>query len=533
VSASTLSPIQQFPRTAGIAIPLFSLRGKDDVGTGAILDLVPFIDWLHRWHQGVVQLLPINESAPDEASPYNALSAFAIDPTYISTGHVPDIAKSLAARQWLSSPQVRRKLAPLADATHRVRRGAHAFKLRLLEFGFGEFQTRGASTARGARFADFCRRNAWWLDDYALFRALKERRQWTSWETWPQPVRRRDPATLQRVRATMRTRISFGQYIQWIAAEQWQEIRAHARACGVLIKGDLPFVCARDSADVWAHQDLFDPTSSAGAPPDEFSATGQRWNLPLYDWNMMRAADYQWWRQRVRQARELYDLFRIDHVIGLYRTFAIPTQDGGAAGFVPNDEAAQLRQGTELMTAILHEAPPARVMAEDLGTVPAWARASLTGLGIPGYKVFRWEWHDGAYLDPRTYPPLSVATTGTHDTDALSAWWDGLSVDPRMAILRLLDLDAQDAAHASLPLVPLLRRLYEAGSLLTILPIQDVLGWPERINVPATTTDDNWTYRLPVETAHLDERPEIRERMEIARALIDRTGRNTCTDADA
>ena len=143
----------------------------------------------------------------------------------------------------------------------------------------------------------------------------------------------------------LRTRIRFAQYLQWLAAEQWAEVRAHARQRGVLIMGDLPFVCSRDSADVWAHQELFDFSSSAGAPPDAFSATGQAWGLPLYNWDALRRSDYEWWRQRIRQARELYDLFRIDHVVGLYRTYAIPVHAGGTAGFVPHDEHEQRDAG--------------------------------------------------------------------------------------------------------------------------------------------------------------------------------------------
>ncbi len=512
-------------RAAGVAVPLFSLRGAADLGGGDIFDLIPFIDWLARWHQGVVQLLPINEGAPGEASPYSALSAFAIDPSYLAAARVVEIEHSAAAQRWLRTAPVRRKRERLEQAPQRERAAACGFTLRLLEFGFAEFVAH-ADAQRQARFDAFCARQAWWLEDYALFRAIKERRHFSSWESWPERLRARQPAALAEARLQLGARVRFAQYLQWLAAEQWAHVRAHAQRRGVLLMGDLPFVCGRDSADVWAHRELFDLSSSAGAPPDAFSPTGQAWGLPLYDWDALRHSGFEWWRQRVRHARELYDLFRIDHVVGLYRTYAIPVADGGTAGFVPRDQPAQLAQGHDLMTAIVAEAAPAGVVAEDLGTVPDWVRHDLTTLGIPGYRVFRWERQDHSFIEPRTYPALSVATTGTHDTDTLVAWWDELDAPEREAIYRLLDLDSSvTTQHSPLPLLPLLEILYAAGSSLTLLPIQDLFGWPERINVPATISADNWSYRLPVTIDRLDELPSVRERMERVRALIDAAGR--------
>ena len=523
----------QFPRAAGVALPLFALRGAHDIGTGEILDLISFIDWMDCWQLRVVQLLPINETAIGEASPYNTLSAFAIDPAYISVSHVPDIEHSQTAQELLSTPRVRAQMRRWKKSPERQRRGVCALKLRLLEFGFEAFQQLPPSSDRSAAFERFCELNAWWLDDYALFRVIKERRRWTSWEAWPDALRDRETVEVQRMATTVRTRVRFFQYVQWIAAEQWSAVRDHARRRGVLIKGDLSFVCGRDSADVWSHQTLFDLSSSAGAPPDAFSATGQAWGLPLYNWRAMRASGFGWWRQRARQGADLFDLFRVDHVVGLFRTYAIPVRDGGAAGFVPHEHAEQASQGDDLLTAIVEEAGASGVIAEDLGTVPDWVRASLTRLGIPGYKVFRWEQHNGVFTDPRSYPALSVATTGTHDTDTLVMWWQTLPPEERAAVVGSLQLtDAGLSAHDPAPPwspelhVSLLGRLFQAGSALTILPIQDLFGWRERINTPATTDSHNWRYRLPVETSQLDTVPEVRERMELIRAMIDESGRS-------
>lgn len=513
------------PRAAGVAVPLFSLRGSQDLGSGTILDLLPLIDWLDRWHQRVVQLLPLNEAAPGEASPYSTLSVFALDPTYISTAGVPDIAEDEAARQWLQRVPVRRRVQRLRQSRWRHRHAAYQLSLHVLELGFRRFETR-ASDRRQAAFAEFCRRQAWWLDDYALFRALRERAHWASWETWPEGLRQRDPEALWVAAAEVQPRIRFAKYLQWIAAEQWQQVRAHARRHGVLIKGDLPFVCGRDSADVWAHPELFDLSSSAGAPPDEFSATGQAWGLPLYDWAEMQRQGYDWWRRRARQGGELYDLFRIDHVIGLYRTYAIPVIDGGRSGFVPPNEDEQLAQGKALISAILDEARGAGVVAEDLGTVPQWARRSLGELGIPGYKVLRWEKHDSRYRDPLSYPPLSIATSGTHDTSTLAAWCEELTEAERLALCEEIDLDSALSTRHSALVLALLQRLYEAGSVLTVLPIQDLFGWRERINTPATVVRRNWAYRLPVPIGEIDQLPGARERLELIRTMVDENDRH-------
>jgi 4-alpha-glucanotransferase len=521
-----MSQRQHFRRAAGVAVPLFSLRGRHDFGSGTILDLIPFIDWLDRWHQRVVQLLPLNEAVPDETSPYNSASAFAFDPGYISATEVADVTASEPARVWLESRAVQRRLRRLRQSPWRHRKASYALTLRLLELGFAHFET-AASRERKDGFEYFCRAQAWWLDDFAHFRALREVYTGLTWETWPEELRWRDPQALRQAATQLARRIRFARYLQWIAAEQWQQVRAHARRRGVLIKGDLPFVCGRDSADVWAQPELFDLTSSAGAPPDDFSASGQAWGLPLYKWEEMRRQDYRWWRWRARHARERYDLFRVDHVIGLYRTYAMPLCEGGPAGFVPADEREQLEQGRALVRAILEEADGmAAVVAEDLGTVPQWARESLSELGIPGYKVLRWEQRDGRYIDPRAYAPSSVATSGTHDTDTLATWCDTLSNEERLLLCESLDLPSALSPQPSALRLALLRRLYEARSVLAILPIQDLFGWRERINTPATMDHYNWTYRLPVRINELDQVPTICERMELIRAITDENGRN-------
>src|SRR5207249_2443146 len=213
----------------------------------------------------------------------------------------------------------------------------------------------------------------------------------------------------------------FHEYVQWLAAEQWSAARRAAAEVGVRLKGDLPFMVAGDSADVWARPHEFDLGCNVGAPPDAFNERGQDWGLPVYRWDAMAATDFHWLRGRVARAARLFDAVRVDHVVGYYRIWILcPGADGR---FLPDDEGAQLALGERLLGVALGAAGDTRVIAEDLGTVPPFVRRSLAALGIPGYRVLRWEEDAGAFRDPTSYPRLSVATSGTHDTTTLAVWW--------------------------------------------------------------------------------------------------------------
>src|SRR5437763_10945271 len=210
--------------------------------------------------------------------------------------------------------------------------------------------------------------------------------------------------------------------MQWIADEQLRKGRHEANAIGVKLLGDLPFMVAEDSADVWAMQKFFRFDATVGVPPDAYSAEGQDWGLPVPRWNEMRAAGDPWLHQRADRAAELYDAFRVDHVVGLYRTYARPI-DKSPPYFVPAGEPQQREQGERILQLLGEKA---EVLAEDLGTVPDFVRASLAEHEIPGTKVLRWENDLGVPRDVARFPRVSVAVTGTHDTESLSSWWEGL-----------------------------------------------------------------------------------------------------------
>jgi 4-alpha-glucanotransferase len=261
-------------------------------------------------------------------------------------------------------------------------------------------------------------------------------------------------------------------------------------------------------------------------PPDAFSATGQDWGLPVYRWDVMARQEYPWLTARARRMAELYDLYRVDHVVGLYRTYFFPN-DGTPAAFVPATEPDQTRNGEQVLAIFKQDA---RIIAEDLGTVPDFVRASLVRLEIPGYRVQRWEknWEaDGkAFRDPARWPALSVATTGTHDTEPVADWFDTLPAEERRQLLDLPQLAALKARGAERwddgVRDAFLEMIYGSGSDLLLLPFGDAFGARERVNVPGTVTDENWTYRMPSDLQALAADRASTERL---RGLAARSGR--------
>ncbi len=510
-------------RSAGTLIPLFSIRTRYSLGRGEILDLAPMIDFALSMGHRAIQLLPLDETGPDGLSPYSAMSVMAIDPMYISIGGLPGVGRVLQARARAAVGRAR--VVPRAI----IRRE----KFALLERAYRAARARGGRD-EGAQLDAFIEANSYWIHDYTLFRALKERFNWTSWETWPAEIVHRDPAALMLARRELADPIEMYGYWQFVAHRQWSEMRAHAASHGAFIGGDLAFSPCRDSAEVWANQDEFDLTRTVGAPPDGFNPKGQRWGLPLPNWNQMRAAGFKLLRARARHASSLYDLLRIDHVVGLYRTFNFGSDPDAPGTFTPLDENDQRLQGEEAIRTIKQEAGATELIAEDLGTVPPWVRASLTRLGVPGYKVMQWErdWGraDEPFLSPATYPELSLATTGTHDTEPLAVWWREQPIAEREKFVRELGLEGkvnprrmlEEAARDAILAV-----LYAAPSQLVIIPIQDLFGWSARINRPGTTNDSNWTYRLPLTLERMRRSRAIQSRVAKLREIAIRSGRFT------
>lgn len=522
-------------RTSGLLVPLFSATSSRSWGIGDIGDLPALCQWMAGGGQRVLQLLPINKMAPGNSSPYSAMSAMAIDPVYI---RVPDVADFSALGGEASLSADDRQTLDRARAAHRVEYAlVRDVKLRALRAAFGQFMRHEwtPQSSRASALRDYARTEGWWLDDYALFRALHDREAGHAWTEWPERLRARDQAALDEARTALAPEILFHTYLQWIAGTQWAAARQTAANVGVALYGDLPFMVDLHSADVWAHQAEFDLDRSVGVPPDAFSETGQDWGMPAYDWDAVAAADYQWLRYRARRAAALFDGYRVDHLVGFYRTYSRLRSTRDDDRFSPGEPSAQEALGERVM-GIFGE-PGAAIIAEDLGVIPDFVRDSLVRLGLPGFKVFRWEreWDEpGApFRDPVSFAPVSVATTGTHDTEPLITWWTAADEAERRAVAAIPSLAAHTGALdlVSAPFNPtvrdhLLRTLFSAGSALLLLPIQDVFGWEDRINQPATVNDVNWTYRLPWPVDEFDAHPEAVERQRALHAWALESGRS-------
>ncbi|WP_437736516.1 4-alpha-glucanotransferase [Sorangium sp. So ce1335] len=536
-SQKSSSPSGARRRISGVTVPLFSLRSERSWGIGEIGDLPEFAAWMQGVGLRLVQLLPLGEVSGGETSPYMALSAFGIDPMFISLSAVPELPPELVGEA----------LGEDVEALERAKRSARVdydlvrrVKRRALRFAFDRFEREhlAKQTPRAAELSAFVKRQSDWLPDYAQFRAFKDGFEGIAWWDWPEEVRQRRPEALEGLRRERARDILYYEYVQWLAHTQWEAARADLRSKGIEIMGDLPFMVSRDSADVWAHQDEFRHDMSVGAPPDQFNTEGQNWGLPPYFWAKMRENDFAWLRRRCRYTGLLYDRFRIDHLVGFYRTYIFPEQKGQGQGgerpkatFDPAEEPEQREHGERVVRAMIEGAAEtgAQLIAEDLGAVPPWVRASLTALGVPGYKVLIWEKDDVLFRDPAEYPELSVACFGTHDTDSVVVWWESRDDRERAGVLDLPQLaprrqefgrEFTKETHRAL-----LDLIHGSKSELVLLLVQDVLATRERVNTPGTVGPENWSLRLAATPAEMDRDPEVRGALDRVRESIKATGR--------
>ena len=465
-------------RQSGIGVPLFSLVSTHGWGIGEFPDLHDFAQWMQQAGQSVIQILPIQEMPPLESSPYSAMTAMALDPIYLSLSAVADF-EGLGGAMVLDGAD-RAEIARLRALPRIEYASVRRLKDKWLRRSFDRFLRLEVSrgSQRGIRFDHFCASQAWWLDEYILFRALHAHHGDTEWMKWPEPIARADADAIRAIRPSLQLEMTYRAYLQWLAAEQWAEARR--LAWPVRVYGDLPFMISADSPDVWARQDEFRFDGTIGTPPDAFSETGQDWGLPPWRADRMKETGFKWMRNRARRYAALFDGYRIDHLVGLYRIYVRPADKTVAPFFDPPDEAAQIHLGQTLVQVLRGTDEATEVIAEDLGSIPPFVRESMARLKLPGLKVLRWERHwdrDGSPpIDPATFPPRSVATTGTHDIEPLAATPEGQTEEQRAAILQ---------------------SLLASASSLVLIPVQDVFGWADRINTPAVVDAVNWTWKLP------------------------------------
>jgi len=496
-------------------------------GVGEITDLAVFASWARSAGLAAIQLLPINEMAHGQSSPYSALSAMAIDPIFIGVDRLPEF--EAAGREAGLTASQRERLEALRRTVRVNHHDARELKTEVLRSLFEAFVEKEwqPGGARAAEMQAYIDSEGWWLHDYALFRAIHARNDARFWLEWEAPLRDGDPSALDDARRSMAHDILYYSWLQWIAGDQWAAARRDAHGIGLL--GDFPFMVSSDSADVWARQNEFRVDASVGVPPDAFSETGQDWGLPVYRWDVHAETGYEWLRQRARRCVELFDGFRVDHLVGFYRTFV--RERDGRTYFVPPDEPSQLAQGERLLQVFLDSG--GEILAEDLGVIPEFVRESLGRLAVPGMKVMRWErdWKQEGhpFLDPTLYPSVSVAISGTHDTETMAEWWDNADDEERAAAVALPALRDEgltaDEPYSARLRDTLLESLYASGSDLLLVPVQDIFGWRDRLNTPAVVNEENWSWQLPWRVDRLGQEPEALERAAFLKHLSENTDR--------
>ena len=482
-------------RSSGVLLPVFSLRSAHDVGVGDFEAFERLFAWLQQASQRVLMVLPLLPTTPGDPSPYSTRSAFGLNPLFIHLGWLPE-GVAFTKKEQATIAEARASKSVRYDLVFPLKTAA-------LERAFATFEQQGASERR-AEFEKWCATQADWLDGYALYSALSEHFGAKPWWEWPTGLSTREPKALAAASNQHKARVRFHQYLQWVAFEQWQRVRAQAKSYGIALCGDEPFIIGQDSADCWCFPRYLRRDARLGVPPDDFSADGQDWGLPWFDFEALAKDDDAWLKRRARHAAATYDLRRVDHAIGYFRQY-IRDELTPKGRFVPDVQELQRALGKKNFT-LLSEGTS--IVAEDLGVIPRFARDVLAELGLPGYQVMRWSREDGVYRDPRHFPEVSLVTTGTHDTETLRQWWEGSSDWEREAIANLWpELKAfprpVPATWSFEVHEALLRAAMNAQSAHAIFPWQDLFGETARTNTPGTMGPENWSYRMTPEVQTL------------------------------
>lgn len=539
----TLDPDKKI---AGLLVPLFALRGKHDLGVGDTEALSEVIEWATGNNIRAVQILPVNETGGDH-SPYNVLSAFAIDPSTITThpSWLPEL-----------TPGDYRRITEKADLAA-LRSGpvdynaVKGLKRELLEASWERFRKGDGRSGRSKLFAQFLDQHASWLREYTLYRTLLERNNLTEdLSRWPLPQRNAQAAHVwlasltEQERAAVEERRLFLAFVQWIAFSQWAAVADLAETLGVALIGDVPVGVAAGGADVFASPGEFDSSRSCGAPPehvfksDPFTERwGQNWGFPLYRWEVMARNNFLWWRRRVRLLRSVFHLLRVDHALGFFRIYSFPwspvrneefthlsdeeaqAKTGGPLpGFVDFDDSTEdhrahnERHGEVLLGFLNEELGDHRLIAEDLGEVAPYVRPVMARMGLPGFKIPMWERHpDGSMKEGKTYDRISVATYATHDHAPVVTQWEewreGLTHggEEEKGCRRILTELLEFSGHPEIdPTTPygdsvhraLLQGLLNCNSWIAIPMVTDLFGTNQRFNVPGAVGSANWTARI-------------------------------------
>ncbi len=499
----------------GINLPLSALHSKTSCGIGEFLDLLPLIDWCQKINMDLIQLLPLNDSGNDP-SPYNTLSSCALNPIFLSLHALPFIDEL---------PELKNALESMRQLTKSSRICYNEVKVQKLYWLRTYYACVGEKLLKMQEFAEFLKNNSWTIP-YALFKVLKDILEQSLWQYWPEELQFLSKKNYENLTKRHWEEICFHLALQYLCFVQLSSVKNHAQQKGILLKGDVPILISPDSADVWFYPDFFDLTLAAGAPPDQYSKVQQYWGFPLQRWDMKKKTQYSWWKERLKTASQYFDLYRLDHIVGLFRVWAIPMGHPEMLGhYVPEDESLWIPQGKEFLEMLLASFTMLPI-AEDLGKVPPSVKQLLHDLGIPGTKVMRWEriWNEEKkFLPYSQYSPISMTCVSTHDSETLALWWRDSKEEAKVFAAfkgwHYLPELSQEQRKEILTDSHHTPSLFHINLLQEYLALFPDLVWTnledERINIPGKLLPSNWTYRFrpSVEeiTAHAALAHETRE----------------------
>jgi 4-alpha-glucanotransferase len=499
----------KFPRSSGVLMHPTSLPGPYGVG-----DIGPeayrFVDFLASAGQKLWQVLPLNPTGYAD-SPFQALSASAGNPLLISFDRL--VESGVLSKQDVSHPPCFPEGTVDFGATIR-------FKLPLLRKAAENFFRSAPENERG-NYIMFVRENAAWLSDFALFMAVKEAHDLVAWNKWPADIASRKPEAIKRWSEKLAHEIEAIKYWQFIFFQQWHDLRAYAHERGIRIIGDVPIYVAHDSADVWSKPEFFlldahgNPEKMSGVPPDYFSATGQLWGNPIYNWPLMKRTSYGWWVDRIRAALRLYDYIRIDHFRGFEAYWEVP----GGETTAMNGRWVK-GPGAELFAALQKELGDLPIIAENLGVITPEVEAIRHQFNMPGMAILQFGFGNDAQAPtfrPHNYVRELVAYTGTHDNDTAVGWWNSkLGGD---SIRTAEDIEKEHAfARAYLKFKDepinwvLIRGVISSVANTAIVPLQDILGLGSeaRMNLPGSPSG-HWKWRAKSGAVSNEQASRLRE----------------------
>ncbi|MBV9385366.1 MAG: 4-alpha-glucanotransferase [Chroococcidiopsidaceae cyanobacterium CP_BM_ER_R8_30] len=484
-------------RSSGILLHPTSFPGRfgiGDLGAAAY----QFVDFLADTNQQLWQVLPLGPIAFGN-SPYMSYSALAGNPLLISL--------ELLQGEGFLKPEDFEQLPQFSDDRVEYDQ-VTAIKIALLKQASDNFK-KMATPERKEQFQQFCESKADWLDDYALFMALKHTHNGASWYTWEPELAKRQPEAIDACKQQLSAEIFFEQFLQFEFFRQWTDLRQYANSKGIRIIGDIPIYVAHDSADTWANPANFcldeatgEPTLMAGTPPDAFSETGQLWGNPIYNWDYLQQSGFHWWIQRFQAMLDYVDLIRIDHFLGFEAYWAVPQGEQ----YATNGSWIKA-PGKEFFEVLRQKLGTLPILAEDLGTVTPEAIALRDYFGFPGMKVLQFAFNEDfrcPYL-PFNYPPNCVVYTGTHDNDTTVSWYEKLPEYAQKNVLTYLGCISPEGLHWDM-----IRLAFSSVANLAIIPLQDILGLGSeaRMNFPGQA-EGNWEWRYRAEALS----DEIRHRL--------------------